>query len=56
MNCNGCTYYRYESDTNYTYCIKTPFDEERMELSDCPDYYNKDDASADAKYGDCDRY
>ncbi len=56
MYCNGCVFYRYESDTNYQYCIKTPFDDERMELVDCPDYYNQEDAKNDAKYGDKDKY
>jgi hypothetical protein len=56
MNCQHCVYYRYEPDTNFQYCIKPPFDLERMELEHCPDYYNKDDAKADAKYGGQDRY
>jgi len=56
MNCQGCVFYRYESDTNFKYCIKTPFDLERMEQEECPDYYLIEDAKADAKYGHCDKY
>jgi len=56
VNCQHCVYYRYESDTNFQYCVKPPFDLERMELEHCPDYYNQDDAKADAKYGHCDKY
>ena len=61
VNCQYCVFYRYESDTNFHYCIKPPFDLERMELErmeleHCPDYYNQDDAKADAKYGSRDKY
>ncbi len=53
MECRGCVYYRYESDTNYSYCIKpnsVEFPEE------CNSYYSIEDAKADAKYGHCDKY
>lgn len=56
MNCNDCVYYRRETDTNFEYCIKTPFDSERMLLENCPHYYNHQDAKDDTKYGDKDHY
>ena len=49
MDCKGCGYYRYEPETDFKYCIKTPFELGRMELSVCPDYYNVADVKADHK-------
>jgi hypothetical protein len=56
MNCQHCVYYRYESDTNFEYCTKHDTSEVAPSFGSCPDYYNQDDAKADAKYGGQDRY
>ncbi len=57
MNCQGCVYYRYESDTNFDYCTKDKGEEFDLEReTPCDDYYAVEDAKADAKYGRCDKY
>ena len=53
--CNGdCVYDYYESDTNYGECRHPDFDIEKPDF--CPGYCSKEDARADAKYKDRDKY
>jgi len=52
MDCEGCVYYRYESDTGFSYCVNE--DREKEEAKGLPDdgckyYYAIADAKADAK-------
>jgi hypothetical protein len=58
MDCLWCAYRRYyprtEIDPGEEWCDKHPEDD--FEKEDCPDYYSKSDAIADAKYSHCDRY
>lgn len=61
MECNGCVFYRYEGDTNFSYCTneKQEFEGQGAFLkgdADCELYYSIEDAKADAKYGSCDKY
>lgn len=53
-DCFGCVYEYYEADTNYKTCKHPEFDWEKPD--DCPGFYNKEDAKADAKYRHCDKY
>jgi hypothetical protein len=46
-NCQGCTFFYHESDTNYSECRSPARDE--IEYDDCPGYYSQEDAKADAK-------
>ena len=53
--CSGdCVYDYYEYDTNYGECRHPDFDTENPDH--CPGYYSKEDARADAKYKDSDKY
>ena len=61
---NDCCWYVYEKDTGFSYCRndRREYDED-LELYDeddpcvgCKDYYYIEDAKADAKYGDKDKY
>jgi len=61
MNCQGCIYYRYESDTNFSYC--TCANQEFIGQEQCINgdfpcllYYSIEDARADNKYGHKDGY
>ncbi len=61
MNCYGCVYYKYESDTNFSYCSNPNQEFIGQEEcingdSDCYLYYAIADAKADAKYGQRDKY
>uniref|UniRef100_A0A6M3LHC3 Uncharacterized protein n=1 Tax=viral metagenome TaxID=1070528 RepID=A0A6M3LHC3_9ZZZZ len=54
MDCNGCVWYYYESDTNWKECRHEDYDIENPDH--CPGEYAIEDAKADAKYKDCDKY
>ncbi len=57
MDCQGCVYYYYERDTGYKTCENPKFEDSWLEgPDDCPHWYSREDAKADAKYGHCDRY
>jgi hypothetical protein len=34
--CKECKYYRHEVETDFNYCLKTPFDLKRLLLLKCP--------------------
>ena len=53
-NCSGCVYDYYEPDTNWGTCKHPNYNEELPDK--CPGYYLKEDAKADAKYKDQDKY
>ena len=53
-NCSGCVYDYYEPDTNWGECKHPDYNEELPDK--CPGYYSKEDAKADAKYKDRDKY
>jgi len=55
-NCSdrGCVYDYHEDDTNYGECRHPDFDPENPD--NCPGYYSKEDARADAKHKDKDKY
>ena len=53
--CSGdCVYDYYEYDTNYGECRHPYFDPEKPDH--CPGYYSREEARADAKYKDRDKY
>lgn len=54
MDCWNCVKNYYESDTNYSECTDPEY-EEGWEKN-CPHFYSKEDAKADAKYGHCEKY
>ena len=61
MDCQGCVYYKYESDTNFSYCTnpKQEFEGQIFVLQEndsCELRYAVDDAKADARYGHRDKY
>ena len=55
---NDCCWYVYEKDCNAQYCrhIDHEDSEEDDPCSECRDYYTIEDAKADAKYRDKDKY
>jgi len=56
MNCSGCVHYVYESDTNFSYCTHREHPSGSVLPEECEDYYSIEDAKADAKYGDKEKY
>jgi len=50
----NCVFYYYEGDTNCDECRHPDLDAENPEH--CPGYISKEDAQADAKYKDKDKY
>jgi len=53
-NCRGCVWYYYEPDTNWKECRHEDYDIENPDH--CPGEYSIEDAKADAKYGNRDKY
>ena len=54
MECNSCVFYYYEADTNWSECTHKDYDIEKPDY--CPGRYSIEDAKADAKYKDNDKY
>jgi len=48
---SSCVHYRHERDTGASYCAKDQdlFGDGRDPCNECPEYYTKEDAKADAK-------
>lgn len=55
MSCQGCVWFYEEKDVNWKEC-KHPDHTEEDELEECKDYYSKEDAKADSKYREYDKY
>ncbi len=51
MNCRECTHYTYDRGTGLGDC---DLDKEDPEV--CEDFYDRQTAKDDAKYGSCDKY
>ena len=52
-DCANCVYCHYEEDVNYLVCNHPDYDEE---TDVCPGRYSIEDARADARYKDCEKY
>jgi len=53
MTCRDCTNYLYDPETGLGDCMK---DHEELDPDTCPDFYDKQTAKDDAKYGSCEKY
>ena len=54
-----CVRYRYERDTNAEYCSSDELESVYgfpEDCKGCPEYYNKEDARNDSKFGHLDNY
>jgi len=59
MQCWDCVHNYYESDTNFSECTHAEASEEMTDqaaVDECPHYYSKADAKADAKYRFSEKY